>query len=79
MKRFLLFAIAITVVNYAHSQACGTSGTSQCTASGTITQPGLSPMSDSLAPFVNHVNSTTVIQFRNLDIVYYNNFPFTLQ
>ncbi len=72
MKK-VLFTLLTSGVMFlgAHSQYCGhfgnPSGPSQCTPSGTMTRPGLSPNSDSLPPVVNGVVSTTVIQFRNFD------------
>lgn len=79
MKKFLLLSTCCVLVLTVSAQYCGNSGPVQCTANGTVTQPGLSPMSDSLPPFVNNVNSTTVIQFRNFNTVYFQGNAFTLQ
>ena len=61
------------------AQYCGSSSPTQCTPSGNVTEPGLSPMSDSLPPFVNGVLSTTVIQFKNFDTVYFGGNPYQIQ
>lgn len=68
MKRviFTLFSAAILYSN-ANAQYCGNSGPSVCTPSGTLTQPGLSPNSDSLPSVVNGTQPNTVIQFKNFN------------
>ncbi len=79
MKKILLFTTCFILVFSVSAQYCGNSGSSQCTASGAVLQPGLSPMSDSLPPFVNNVASTTVIEFRNFNTVFFGGGQFTLQ
>jgi len=75
MKK-VIFTLLSFCVLYAttNAQYCGNnggtgSGTSQCTPSGTLTHPGLAPVSDSLPPVVNGVVSSTVIQFKNFDTI----------
>lgn len=54
------------------------SGSTQCTPSN-LSQPGLSPRTDSLPPFTNGVASTTVIQFKNFNTVLFSGFTLTVQ
>lgn len=63
---FTLFSASMFFVG-ANAQYCGGSGPSVCTPSGTLTQPGLSPASDSLPSVVNGTTPNTVIQFKNFD------------
>lgn len=63
---FTLFSATLLFAG-ANAQYCGNSGTSVCTPSGTLTQPGLSPNSDSLPSVVNGTQPNTVIQFKNFD------------
>lgn len=56
----------------ASAQYCGSSnpsGPNQCSPSGALTKPGLSPSTDSLPPAVNGTAYTTVIQFKNFDTI----------
>jgi hypothetical protein len=78
MKKILLLAACFIISQGMFAQYCGNSGAFQCTVSGTITQPGLSPLSDSLPPFQNNTLSTTVIQFRNFNVIYYFGNTFTV-
>ena len=56
------------------SQYCGhtgnPSGPGQCTPPTTMTEPGLTP-ADSIPPFINGEVSTTVLQFKNYDTIYF--------
>ncbi|MES2621310.1 MAG: T9SS type A sorting domain-containing protein [Bacteroidota bacterium] len=79
MKNLLLFALLSLFAGAATAQYCGNSGPAQCTASGVVTEPGLSPTSDSLPPLVNSVNSTTVIEFQNFDTVYFGGNAYKIQ
>lgn len=63
---FTLFSATMLFVG-ANAQYCGGSGSSVCTPSGTLTEPGLSPNSDSLPSVVNGTTPNTVIQFKNFD------------
>lgn len=63
---FTLFSATMLFAG-ANAQYCGGSGSSVCTPSGTLTEPGLSPSSDSLPPVVNGTTPNTVIQFKNFD------------
>ncbi|MCW5908249.1 MAG: T9SS type A sorting domain-containing protein [Chitinophagales bacterium] len=63
---FTLFSATMLFVSV-NAQYCGNSGPSICTPSGTLTQPGLSPTSDSLPSVVNGTQPNTVIQFKNFD------------
>lgn len=63
---FTLFSATMLFAG-ANAQYCGNSGSSVCTASGTLTEPGMSPASDSLASVVNGTAPNTVIQFKNFD------------
>ncbi len=70
LKRFLLLATFSFFIAFAQAQYCGNSGAFQCTASN-LSVPGLSPLWDSLPPFVNGQPSSAVIQFKNFNQVYY--------
>jgi hypothetical protein len=63
---FTLFSATMLFAG-ANAQYCGNSGSTVCTPSGTLTQPGLSPVSDSLPSVVNGTAPNTVIQFKNFD------------
>lgn len=70
MKKIFTLAIALGLFAGANAQYCGSSSPSspaQCTVSGTMTEPGLSPNSDSLPPVINGVEVMTTIQFKNFD------------
>lgn len=70
-KKILFFALLSFTLLCASAQYCGNSGTFQCTASN-LPLPWLSPPPDSLPPFVNGMPSTTVIQFKNFNTVFFN-------
>jgi len=63
---FTLLSVSMLYVG-ANAQYCGNSGSSVCSSSGLLTEPGLSPKSDSLAPVVNGTQPNTVIQFKNFN------------
>lgn len=69
-KKLLLSLSFSAVILFAAAQYCGNSGSFQCTASN-LSLPWLSPPPDSLAPFVNGQPSTTVIQFKNFNTVFF--------
>jgi hypothetical protein len=79
---FTLFSFCLLSVG-ANAQYCGNlgnpSGQGQCTPSGTLTEPGLSPASDSLPPVNNGEVSTTVIQFKNFDTITFGGQLLTIQ
>jgi hypothetical protein len=77
----IIYTIAIIGLSFGNlfSQYCGGSGSTQCTASGALSQPGLSPPSDSLAAFVNGTVSTTVIQFKNFNQIFLSGQTLTVQ
>jgi len=79
---FTLFSFCLLYVN-TNAQYCGNtgagSGPSQCTPSGTLTKPGLAPLSDSLPPLVNGTISSTVIQFKNFDTITFGGQNLTVQ
>ncbi len=61
------------------AQYCGNSGTSVCQPSGTLSQPGLSPPSDSLPSVVNGTAPNTVIQFKNFNTFVFGGQQVTVQ
>jgi hypothetical protein len=68
MKKVMFTLLSATMLFAgANAQYCGNSGPSICTPSGTLTQPGLSPTSDSLPSVVNGTAPNTVIQFKNFN------------
>lgn len=68
MKKVIFTLLSCSTFYFgAVAQYCGNSGTSVCTPSGTLTEPGLSPSSDSLPPVVNGVAQNTTIQFKNFN------------
>ena len=75
---FTLFSFCLLYVS-SNAQYCGSSGSSQCTPSGALTKPGLSPTSDSVAPVVNGTISTIVIQFKNFDTIAFGGSVLTIQ
>src|ERR1043165_2037584 len=84
MKK-IIFSLVSFCMMYATSNAqyCGHtgpgSGPTQCTPSGAMTKPGLSPTSDSLPPLINGMQSTTVIQFKNFDTIRFGGQLLTVQ
>jgi hypothetical protein len=79
---FTLLSFGLLYLN-SNAQYCGhlgnPSGPSQCTPSGTLARPGLSPVSDSLPPLINGAVSTTVIQFKNFDTIRFGGQLLTVQ
>lgn len=75
---FTLFSATMLFAG-ANAQYCGNSGTSVCTPSGTLTQPGLSPVSDSLPSVVNGTAPNTVIQFKNFNTFNFGGQTVTVQ
>ena len=69
---FTLFSFCLLYVN-TNAQYCGhtgsPSGSSQCSPSGLLTEPGLSPVSDSMPPVINGTSAPTTIQFKNFDTI----------
>ena len=68
MKKYL-FALLITTTQISFGQYCGGSGPGQCTPSGTFVTPGFYPAPSDLPPFVNGQASTTVLEFKNFNVV----------
>lgn len=85
MKKVIFTLVSLCMLTAgAYAQYCGhtgsPSGPSQCTPSGTLTKPGLSPASyDSLPPVNNGEVSTTVIQFKNFDTITFGGQVLTIQ
>ncbi|HLP51052.1 MAG TPA: T9SS type A sorting domain-containing protein [Chitinophagales bacterium] len=79
---FTLFSFCLLSLG-ANAQYCGhtgnPSGPNQCTPSGTLSEPGLSPASDSLPAVNNGEVSTTVIQFKNFDTLTFGGQVLTIQ
>lgn len=75
MKK-VIFTLLTTGLFYlgANAQYCGGSGPNVCSPSGTLTEPGLSPSSDSLPAVVNGAATSQTIQFKN-----FNQFVFSGQ
>ncbi len=80
-KIFYSLTFICLLTGNAVAQQCSNpgSGPTQCTAVGNMTQPGLAPRTDSLPPFINGVPSTTVIQFKNFNTVFFSGFTLTVQ
>lgn len=80
MKKVIFTLFSATVMYFgAQAQYCGGSGPSVCSPSGTMTKPGLSPVSDSLPPVVNGFDANTVIQFKNFDTITFSGQVVTIQ
>lgn len=75
MKKIIYTFIALSLfAGSIFAQPCGNSGPSICVASGGMTQPGLTPRTDSLPPVYNGITDTTYIQFKNYNTVFYQPF-----
>lgn len=75
MKKIIYTFIALSLfAGSIFAQPCGNSGPSICVASGGMTQPGLTPRTDSLDAVYNGINDTTYIQFKNYNTVFYQPF-----
>lgn len=70
---FTLFSACVLTTG-AFAQFCGTSGSSVCSPSGTLTEPGLSPNSQDLPPVIIGQATNQTIQFKN-----FNQFSFSGQ
>ncbi len=77
IKKLLLFTALNVLLLNGYAQYCGNSGSFQCTASN-LSLPWLTPPPDSLAPFVNGQPSTTVIQFKNFNTVFFGGSYYTV-
>ncbi len=90
MKKVIFTLLSFGVMYAANAQYCGNnaqpsppfgnpSGSAQCTPSGDLQEPGLSPVSDSLAPVVNGTDANTVIQFKNFDTIVFGGATLKIQ
>jgi hypothetical protein len=84
MKTSLLcFVILFLSFSPTFSQYCGhlgnPSGPSQCSPTGTFTQPGLHPSASNLPSLINGAVSTTVIEFQNFDTIRFGGQLLTVQ
>lgn len=77
IKKLLLFTTLNILAYIVSAQYCGNSGSFQCTSSN-LSLPWLTPPPDSLPPFVNGLPSTTVIQFKNFNTVFFNGSYYTV-
>ena len=66
MKKVIFTLSLFCIIAVANAQYCGGSGPSVCQPQ-ILTKPGLSPVSDSLAPVIDDVPTTTIIEFQNYD------------
>lgn len=72
MKKITLLFYSVIVFQFLTAQYCGSSnpsGSSQCTAIGTLITPGISPSTQNVPTFINGQVSTTVLQFKNYDTI----------
>lgn len=76
MKKVIFTLIAGAFIVSANAQYCGGSGASACTPSGTMTEPGLSPIE--LPSVVNGTDANTTIQFKNFDKFNYSGTEITI-
>jgi len=77
-KHIYLLLITSIFTSQLFAQYCGNSGPSICTPAGNLTQPGLSPPSDSLPPVINGIADSRLIKFKNFNQAMYNGFPITI-
>ncbi len=77
IKKLLLLTTLNVLLLTGSAQYCGNSGSFQCTASN-LSLPWLTPHPDSLASFVNGQPSTTVIQFKNFNTVFFGGSYYTV-
>ena len=66
MKKLIFTLSLFCIIAVSNAQYCGGSGPSVCTPIQ-LSKPGLSPVSDSLAPIIDAVPTVTVIEFQNYD------------
>lgn len=79
MKKHLYSLFALFLISTgAFAQYCGGSGPGVCTP-GTLAQPGLSPESINLPPFINGQATNTTIQLKNFNQVVFGGFNLTVQ
>jgi hypothetical protein len=78
MKK-LIFTLSLfcTIAIQSNAQYCGGSGPSVCTPAQ-LAKPGLSPVSDSLAPIIDNVANVTVIEFQNYDTLTFSGQSLTM-
>ena len=78
MKK-LIFTLSLLsfIVGLSNAQSCGNSGPSVCTPL-ILSKPGLSPVSDSLAPVIDNVATTTTIEFQNYDTLTFSGQALTM-
>jgi len=70
MKKIIFTLLSFSLLYFnSNAQYCGNSGPTVCTPTGQMSEPGLSPVSDSLAPVVNGTFANTIIQFKNYDTI----------
>src|SRR5687768_2401444 len=82
MKKIIFTLLSFGLLYFNSSAQYCTSNPSQpnqCTVSGTLTDPGLDPASDSLPPVINGTTSTTIIQFLNFDTIRFGGILQTIQ
>ncbi len=78
MKKILLLLLLVVTSQFLFSQYCGNSGTAQCTPSGTFVTPGFYPVPSQLPAFVNGQVSTTVLEFKNFNVVNFQGNLYTI-
>ena len=69
--------ILCLLTGFSNAQSCGNSGPSVCTPI-ILAKPGLSPVSDSLAPVLDHVATVTTIEFQNYDTLTFSGQALTM-
>ena len=70
MKKVIFTILSVAFMfSAANAQYCGPSGTSVCSPSGTLAEPGLVPKPDSLPAVVVGQYTQSIIQFKNFDQV----------
>lgn len=74
MKKLFFLVVSLMWLSVVNAQYCGNSGSGICTPAASLPQPGLFPQSTSLAPFVNGVSASSVIQIKNFDSITYSSF-----
>ena len=77
MNKVLTAAFIFLYVNLA-AQYCGNSGSSVCTPSGTLTDPGFQPTSQNLPALVNGNNQSVVLQYKTLSSFVYQGINITV-
>jgi hypothetical protein len=77
MKKLIFTLSLFCTIAVSNAQYCGGSGPSICTPL-VLSKPGLSPVSDSLAPVVDSISTTRVIEFQNYDTLSFNGLHLTM-